>query len=348
MTLISHSSQPSSLSLLPQTTSQARIPVTRNYLPLSSTKASDLTILPLPSLQELFITFSRIQLLSSGPATAFLGSPRYESYILGHFNRMINHTYFKPIREQKSRLFEMVTSRLRTSRITRWIMLLNARVCESSVEGAPLSQLFNRWVRDLEVAVRATLVREPTSLEAQSLQGDWLELLLVKAVVGPTTNAIQVLQSAAPAFLQTACSCPDLWSDNPDPMSIPLPKIVVSKHHELANFALIDCTCAMIFGVPQQVEYDTSTGSLSNGPLPYEWAHSTPTEFLVLLAEINACRDQQPGARDRREIEYQLVTWLSRPAHNETWESWMAVAWLAVQESWRLTLLAYLYLVSFP
>jgi hypothetical protein len=103
----------------------------------------------------------------------------------------------------------------------------------------------------------------------------------------------------------------------------------------------------MAFGVPQQVEYDTTCSILPKDPLPYEWAHSSPVEFLILLADINACRDGLSGARDWKQMEQELVTWMGRPTqHNETWESWMIVAWVAVQESWRLTLLAYLYMVS--
>ncbi|CAE6435697.1 unnamed protein product, partial [Rhizoctonia solani] len=65
----------------------------------------------------------------------------------------------------------------------------------------------------------------------------------------------------------------------------------------------------------------------------------------VLLADINACRDKSPKARDWREIEYALVHWETQVLRNNSvWESWMAIAWLAVQESWRLALLAYLYL----
>ncbi|CAE6489540.1 unnamed protein product [Rhizoctonia solani] len=85
----------------------------------SSIVASKPSILPFPPLHQLFATFSRIPLLSSSPTTAFLSSPQYENYILVHLNRMMSHTYFKPIQNQKSQLFTVVASRLRSSWITR-------------------------------------------------------------------------------------------------------------------------------------------------------------------------------------------------------------------------------------
>jgi hypothetical protein len=75
--------------------------------------------------------------------------------------------------------------------------------------------------------------------------------------------------------------------------------------------------------------------------------HGCSTEFYLALAEINACRDNSLNARDWREIEHQLVTRLARPGSQyPEWESWMVAAWLAMQESGRHALLAYLYMVS--
>ncbi|CAE7178545.1 unnamed protein product [Rhizoctonia solani] len=276
----------------------------------------------LPSLQQLFKIFSQIPRLPSNPTAAFLSSPQFDDYILTHFDQMMNYVYFKPIAQQKARFLGRIASRLRNSWISRWVALLDARICESLIADTLQPEYYNRWIRDLEVA-----------------------LLTMKAIVVPSSNAIQVLQSATPTFLQTAYACPELWSGNSDPTSIPLLNAVALNRHELACFALIDCTHAMVFGVPQQVDYDISISSLPNSLFSSEWAHSCPVEFLVLLAEINTYRDKGPGVRHWREIEHYLVTWLARPIrHDESWESWMAVAWLAVQESWRLTLLMYLYL----
>ncbi|KDN40034.1 hypothetical protein RSAG8_08355, partial [Rhizoctonia solani AG-8 WAC10335] len=81
---------------------------------------------------------------------------------------------------------------------------------------------------------------------------------------------------------------------------------------------------------------------------PHECIHGSPAEFQIALTQINACRDRSPNAHDWKEIELWLLTWQARDIipikYSSGWESWMVVAWLAVQESWRHTLLAYLYM----
>ncbi|CAE6460500.1 unnamed protein product [Rhizoctonia solani] len=95
----------------------------------------------------------------------------------------------------------------------------------------------------------------------------------------------------------------------------------------------------------RELSYDTASRDLQSRRRDWvHWAHGSPTEFQVVLAEINACRDKSPAARDWREIERWLLEWRSRPGEHTFTESWMTVAWYAVQESWRLALLVYLYL----
>ncbi|KAH7338119.1 hypothetical protein B0J17DRAFT_411375 [Rhizoctonia solani] len=132
---------------------------------------------------------------------------------------------------------------------------------------------------------------------------------VLKTALVPGSSAYPVLRSAAPAFLQAVYSCPELWSTHSDPTDIPLRNILISDRIELASFALADCTFAMAFGLPQQVDYETSGNPLPNLFLPHEWAQNSPAEFQLLLTDINTCRDNGPGALDWREIEHRLVTW---------------------------------------
>ncbi|KAH7338115.1 hypothetical protein B0J17DRAFT_411298 [Rhizoctonia solani] len=156
--------------------SHTRSIITRDYLsPTDSKIVSNLPAL-FPSLQQIFRTFSCIPNSPSNPIIAFLRSPQFEDYILVHFDRMMNYIYFKPIQDHKARFVEMVTSRLRISWIARWVMLLDARICESMITDTIQPQLYSRWVNDLEGAVRTTLAHDPTSSETHDLQGDCLEL----------------------------------------------------------------------------------------------------------------------------------------------------------------------------
>ncbi|CUA73190.1 putative transcriptional regulatory protein YLR278C [Saccharomyces cerevisiae S288c] [Rhizoctonia solani] len=320
---------------------------TGDYLRLFTSKPHENQTTALsPSLHQLFLIFSRLPYTPSDPIIAYLESSQFEAYFVSYFKRMADYAYFKPLKDQAEQLKNRLLSRLRGSHFTRWVMLLCAKICEDIVDGdRSQTTLHIRWLGDIEAAVRRKLAQDLTPRETEELRGDCLEISLIRTALGQSSNAYVVLRNATPTFLQTAYALPDLWPSDSDPALIPLLNIIGSEHHALSSFTLIDCTCAMIFGLPQQVEYDTSTSLLPKGFRPYEWAHSSPTEFQILLADINACRDKSPRARDWREIEYALLDWQAQPTrHDESWESWMVVAWLAVQESWRLTLLVYLYL----
>ncbi|QRW20880.1 Fungal specific transcription factor domain [Rhizoctonia solani] len=180
--------------------------------------------------------------------------------------------------------------------------------------------------------------------EMQERRNDWIHVSLMRVMILRTTSALHILQDLAPTFLQVVYSDPTLWSESCNPAYVPLTSVLNSEATELAFFVLIDCTCAMAFGLPQQIEYDTTTYVQPNYSPSHQWAHSTPIYFQGLLAGINACRDKSPAARNWRDIELELVRWESRPGEHTFTESWMMVAWYAVQESWRLALLAYLYM----
>jgi hypothetical protein len=168
----------------------------------------------------------------------------------------------------------------------------------------------------------------------------------MRTMVVRSTNAYQMLRIISPTFLQVVYSDPTLWPRTCSPTYVLLYNILSSDITELAFFALMDCTCAMAFGIPQQIEYDTNIHSQITHTPSHQWAHSTPIYFQLLLADINACRDKSPAARDWKDIEQQLLRWQSRSGEYTFTESWMMVAWYAVQESWRLALLTYLYMAS--
>ncbi|KAF8714687.1 hypothetical protein RHS03_00152, partial [Rhizoctonia solani] len=200
------------------------------------------------------------------------------------------------------------------------------------------------WVGHVEGSAKRELTRELAPREMQERRNDWIHVSLMRVMILRTTSALHILQDLAPTFLQVVYSDPTLWSESCNPAYVPLTSVLNSEATELAFFVLIDCTCAMAFGLPQQIEYDTTTYLQPNYSPSHQWAHSTPIYFQGLLAGINACRDKSPAARNWRDIELELVRWESRPGEHTFTESWMMVAWYAVQESWRLALLAYLYM----
>ncbi|CAE6475423.1 unnamed protein product [Rhizoctonia solani] len=299
---------------------------------------------PPPSLHQFFLALPSSP---SDPIIAYLSSPQFEDYASSLLDRTMAHAYFKPMKDYSAQLRGAMISRIRNSPSSRWVIFISMKICEDIVDGDTLqTDVHNRWIEDIAAAISRRLTQNLTPQEAEYLRGDWLEISIISSVFGRGPNPYVALRNATPTFLQNAYSLPDLWSSGSDPTLIPLLSVIGSGDHALSCYTLIDCMCAMSFGLPQQVEYDTTVGTLPKNFLPHEWATGTPTEFHILLADINTSRDKSPRARDWREIEYTLAHWESRAVPNdEYWESWMAVAWLAVQESWRLALLAYLYLV---
>ncbi|ELU35799.1 hypothetical protein AG1IA_10171 [Rhizoctonia solani AG-1 IA] len=198
----------------------------------------------------------------------------------------------------------------------------------------------------IQGSLAAELTLDLAPREMQKRWSEWLHVSLIKTVFINNLNAYQALRNIAPIFLQVIYSMPTLWPAHSDLARVPLPGILNLPTHQFAYFSLIDCTYAMVSGLPQQVEYDTTIHS----PLPsssrYQITHGFPNELLLMLADINACRDMSPHARRWEHIEHQLLTWQSRNGEYAFAESWMTVAWYAVQESWRLALLIYLYLVG--
>ncbi|QRW20884.1 Fungal specific transcription factor domain [Rhizoctonia solani] len=190
------------------------------------------------------------------------------------------------------------------------------------------STRFSRWIF---LAVMGTLESFLTGLSHGGL-------------ILTNLNTYQTLRKIAPIFLKVVYSNPALWPAEPDLTRIPLSGLLTSASQELTYFALVDCIYAMVSGLPQQVEYDTRIYSSLSFSSSDNLAHGVPPELLLVLADINSCRDKSPHARRWEHIEHQLLTWQSRHGEYAFAESWMTVAWYAVQESWRLALLIYLYL----
>ncbi|CUA73183.1 hypothetical protein RSOLAG22IIIB_05184 [Rhizoctonia solani] len=279
------------------------------------------------------------------PLKTFLNSHWFIDYILEQSDKITESWYFKPINSQKSHFLESIVHRLRTSTLKRCITLVAMGVIQSFLAGDMTQCLQHRyWVEHIESFAKRELTRDLAPREMQDRRGDWLHIAIMKTLLVQTSNVHQTLRTITPIFLQVVYSDPRLWPNGCNPAYIPLSSVLASELHVLAFFAFMDCTCAMAFGLPHQVEYDTTVYSPPAHSPSHQWAHSTPAHFLLLLADINACRDKSPNAREWREIESCLQTWCFRSGEHTFTESWMTIAWYAVQESWRLALLAYLYM----
>jgi hypothetical protein len=132
------------------------------------------------------------------------------------------------------------------------------------------------------------------------------------------------------------------------PTKISVAHALASKCYELAQFVLMDTVCAMIYGLPQIVDYDTSTPVFKTSVYPVQWLHGCPPELQIAFVEINqqfAQRSVLGPEQDWTDIEKRLWEWETPLDTVPERDSCKVVARLAVQESWRHALLVYLYMV---
>ncbi|KAB5591705.1 hypothetical protein CTheo_4869 [Ceratobasidium theobromae] len=268
------------------------------------------------------------------------------SYVLSLFDRLADLIYFKPHQQQIIAFREVAVSRMSTCSLSRQVFFLDAKIHQSILDGSDhyLRGDLVRHVEEVERELRARMRQSSNFHEHQQRLGNSLEVSLLKSTLSHSSNTYRLLQHATPTFLQIVFSDPTLRSSPQGPKLVSIPRLLTSPRYELAHFALMDAFCAMVFGVPQLVEYSMDFELFHTEPHYIEWVFGCPTKLLILLARINTHRDwgSQFGWED---IESRLISWQTQPGMvSREMESWKLVAWVAVQESWRQTLLIYLYL----
>ncbi|KAL5633972.1 hypothetical protein ACGC1H_005980 [Rhizoctonia solani] len=287
--------------------------------------------------------------ISPGLSHLSSDSWRMINYLMTHFDRVPSITYFKPLHQQVVKYRETMLVRLQTSSITRRIKFISFKLYEAIAKGDDwrYRNIFTQWVNQFETELcsiwKSSVV--PQAIQTRLLEA--FEISYLKTMLLSNENSYPFLRWTAPTFLQTVYSDPTLWPPNHNSTLIPMAHILSSARCELGNFIIMDTLYSMAYNHPQLIEYDTAFTSLPDELYSCSWVHGCPTEFQLALAEINTCRDGKMTStgRDWRAIEQSLLTWESRPTSQAAeWESWMVVAWLAVQESWRHALLAYLYM----
>lgn len=157
-----------------------------------------------------------------------------------------------------------------------------------------------------------------------------------------TFHPYQLLRRLGPIFLQLVYADLTLWPNQQASPFVPLANILVSDRHELNHFILLDMLCSALYGIPHTIQYDTSIPVL----IDLYPVHGMPPELQFALIDITNCYSQNHAAYDWWDIEQRLLNWQSPVCGTNNDESWKTIAQLAVHESWRQTMLIYLYMVS--
>ncbi|QRV82611.1 Fungal specific transcription factor domain [Ceratobasidium sp. AG-Ba] len=271
------------------------------------------------------------------------------NYVLGQIEQLLRTSFFQPAYHQFAHFRAVISERFQFSEAALCTKYLACKIFEAACTGKSRRNigLYGQLLQRIEDYLESTPPEDITFTETYNRLAGTLEVTYMKLMFSAGMNTYQLLRNAAPTFLQLAFSQPSLWPDSTNFTSVPLAGILDSSNYELSRFILLDALHSMAYGLPQVVEYDTSTPPIRRGGWPSEWVHGCPLELQFALVEINN-RCNAPirvlPEPDWRPIEDRIKSW--KPAgsvlHGD--ESWKTVAVLIIQESWRHALLVYLYM----
>ncbi|CAE7230702.1 unnamed protein product [Rhizoctonia solani] len=184
--------------------------------------------------------------------------------------------------------------------------------------------------------------RETDMQNALGVLDNMMEMILIQRYSGPLVSVIALMAAAAPVFRR---ACPD-----PPERLVNLPNILASPGLNLQHFAATDVIISVTTARPMFFKYDVTCspeafGQLVKGEYGLQWLHGVPDRFIVLLAWINALREDYGNSVDSRyvlEIENQVQSIKIEPGFSP--DPILLILRLAVQECWRQTVYVYLYM----
>ncbi|KAG9081496.1 hypothetical protein FRC06_005534, partial [Ceratobasidium sp. 370] len=277
------------------------------------------------------------------------------NFVIKQYEQFLQLSFFSPVYREVKAVRDDVSWRLQASDVARWVIFTGAKMFESILDGTSSNKTttFDRWITRLDSSVNAVLSRRSTEAERQIHLAGQLELSFLRFRFTGTSNCYEIFRNSVPTFLQIAFSDPSLWPHHKLPSHIPakisVAHLLATRCYELGYFVILDAMCAMVYGLPQTVDYDTSTPVFKTSIYPVEWLHGCPPELLIAFVEINqrfAERHTSGPVQDWRGIERRLREWEASMRTEPGEDSCKAVARLAVQESWRQALLAYMYMAA--
>ncbi|QRW05814.1 Fungal specific transcription factor domain [Ceratobasidium sp. AG-Ba] len=242
-----------------------------------------------------------------------------------------------------------MASRLYRSKPSLWIRYLGCKIMECSQQdtSGQSSSVYERSLQKVESYLHSTSSQNLGYDELYNRLAGVLEIGCTKLMLSANVSAYQVLQDVAPTFIQLVFTDPTLWLASLDFTSVCVGHILGSTNYELAKFIQLDALHSMVYGLPQVIEYDTSTPPPKAGTWPSEWVHGCPIELQFALIDINKhcnSRTQVLPQLDWCRIEDKIKSWTPRVPAKSGDEAWKAVAMVFIQESWRHALLIYLYM----
>lgn len=162
----------------------------------------------------------------------------------------------------------------------------------------------------------------------------------------PLEGILTIMQAAAPLFRRC---CPD-----PPHELVHLPSLLLHVDVSLRYFSTVDILLSALTNRPMFFRYNVSftsevTESMMNidNHLGLQWLYGVPDRLVVTLARINSLREDFGICTDEKIIqELELEIGGFKSTVGTSTEPILSVGRLIVQECWRQTALAYLYMAS--
>ncbi|KAG9124244.1 hypothetical protein FRC07_012286 [Ceratobasidium sp. 392] len=167
------------------------------------------------------------------------------------------------------------------------------------------------------------------------------EMICIQSFSTTLSHTIKLHRSAALVYRY---ACPE-----PPGTPIHLPAKLLQPESTFRHFPAMDILLSLSTCQPMLFRYDVTPVSdpfeLDDKSPGLQWMHGIPDQFLVMLARMNMLRedfapDVDPGIIS--ELEDQISNF--QPALDRSVDSYLAIARLTVQESWRQAMYIYLYM----
>ncbi|KAJ1305697.1 hypothetical protein OPQ81_010434 [Rhizoctonia solani] len=239
---------------------------------------------------------------------------------------------------------EGIVVRLRSSMITFSAMSLGARIIQALIDNFDDTDwnLYSSLIDRLYSHICAATNGVGGHLHLEGSLAGTIDLAGFKFVTSDNAAGYELVQKATPTLLRLAYHYPEIWTK--EGMISPS-QVMSHAKYEIFNFIWVDNVAAMVLGAATFLPYDTTSRRPHSSQLQTEWIWGCPEDFIIQCARINMIRSSErlhSGWNQWKEIETEIIKW--EPVAEKSNESRDAVARLAVQESWRHTMLIYLYM----
>ncbi|KAF8606242.1 hypothetical protein BDV93DRAFT_553996 [Ceratobasidium sp. AG-I] len=98
------------------------------------------------------------------------------NYVLTQCERLATLSHFKPLPHQLVKFRKLVSGRLQSPGVARWVMYLGAQISESLFDGVlpEKAAIYERWIQKLEQELHVTPSRDITNDEVQNRLSCWI------------------------------------------------------------------------------------------------------------------------------------------------------------------------------